>query len=259
MASPKRQQVLDRPGDASTNGAMLQDLAARLAEFNNLPIIREDDPETDMGEANLHAISEHILRYAIEAHLADRPKFRVFSNLNLYYLPKFKNIYVSPDVMVTTPDDPSKEDVKSYRIGRDGPEPLQVTEVLSEETWQEGDLELKLYIYAMIGVNEYIIVDPSGQFLPQRLVLKRLQADRTWKDEQDPDGGVTSSLGFRVIWDADGKLRVVNLKTGRRYPRPNEAANLVDAAEKRICELESELRRSKKKPKPPSRKRKKNS
>ena len=215
-----------------------------------------------MGEANLHSLAEDILRYGIEANLADRPQFKVFANLNLYYQPRFPSVYISPDVMVVTPSDPTIEDVSGYYIGKDGPAPVQVTEVLSAKTAQERDLGEKLWIYAMIGVAEYLLVDNTGEFLPQRLLLKRLQPDRTWKDEPDPDGGVTSRLGFRVIWDTDGRLRIVDAKTGKRYARPDEAQVEAEArqrAEARVKKLEAELKRLREQQakKPPTKRRRK--
>lgn len=222
------------------------DLAARLAEFQNLPILHEDDPEWDMGEANLHSLAEDILRYGMTAHLTSQPRYRVFANLNLHYQPRFPSIYISPDVMVAAPREPEEEDMSGYLIGRDGPAPVLVGEVLSESTAEERDLGEKLWIYAMVGVDEYLLVDHTGRFLPQRLLLKRLQADRTWMDEQDPDGGVTSQLGFRVIWDADNRLRVVDAKTGKRYARPDEAQTEAESrqrAEERVRKLEAELKR----------------
>jgi hypothetical protein len=78
------------------------------------------------------------------------------------------------------------------------------------------------------------------------LQLKRLRRDRTWKDEQDADGGVTSKLGFRFIIDADGRLRVTDSLTGGPYPRPDEAQAEALArrrAEERVRALEEELAR----------------
>jgi Uma2 family endonuclease len=216
---------------ATTNG-----LRHRLAEFHRIPLLREDDPEWDMGESNWHAVVEHILRYGVAAHLAGNKKYRVFSNMNLHYQPRFPAQYVSPDVMVVAPKVRRPDALRSYRIGRDGPCPRMVAEVLSEETAEDGDLEAKVYIYAMIGVREYILVDETGKWLHQRLLLKRLQPDRTWKNTRDPDGGVTSGLGFRLLWDTDGRLRVIDKKTGRRYTRPDEA-------EERIRTLEAEVAR----------------
>lgn len=220
-------------------------LEERLKEFQNLPILHEDDLEGDMGEANLHALAQHILRYGIAAHLADQPRYRVFSNLNLHYQPRFPRVYVAPDVMVVTPLVAQPDELRSYHLDSDGPAPVFVAEILSEETAEERDLDEKLYIYAMTGIAEYLLVDVDGRFLPQRLLLKRLQPDRTWYDEQDADGGVTSRLGFRVILDCDGRLRVIDKITGRKYARPDEA-------EARIRALEEELARQKR----PRRKRK---
>ncbi len=199
----------------------------------------------DMGEANLHALAEHILRYGIAAHLGEQSSSRAFSNMNLYYQPHFPRICVAPDVMVVTPLVPQPDELRSYHIGSDGPAPVFVAEVLSEETAEERDLEEKLYIYAMTGIEEYLLVDVEGQFLPQRLVLKSLQPDRTWKDEQDGDGGITSQLGFRAIFENDGRLRVVNAATGRKYARPDEAEARIRALEEELAQLKQQRRKRK--------------
>ena len=62
-----------------------------------------------MGEANYHALLEHILRYGIAAHLAGQSQFQVFSNMNLYHLPRFPRRFITPDVMV--------QENKSARFG----------------------------------------------------------------------------------------------------------------------------------------------
>ncbi|HWG45620.1 MAG TPA: Uma2 family endonuclease [Gemmataceae bacterium] len=214
-----------------------QNLEERLKDFHNLPMVHEADSEWDMGEANLHALAEHILRYGIAAHLGDQPRYCTFSNMNLYYQPRFPRICVAPDVMVVAPRVPQPDELRSYRIESDGPAPVFVAEVLSEETAEERDLEEKLYIYAMTGIEEYLLVDVEGQFLPQRLVLKRLQPDRSWKDEQDTDGGVTSQLGFRAMFETDGRLRVVDAVTGRKYARPDEAEARIRALEEELARL----------------------
>lgn len=212
---------------------------------DGLPLIYEDDDEGDMGEASIHTDSVDIALYGVGAHLADQEQLRVFSNLNLYYSPTDRKAYASPDLMVAEPDE-KERDFDSYRIGTDGPTPLMVGEVLSERTAQQGDKREKLRIYALIGIREYILIDVTGQFLSQRLLVKRLRRDRTWKDEQDPDGGVTSKLGFRLIIDTDGRLRVINATTGGRYVRPGEAQAAADelaAIQERIRALEEEVAR----------------
>jgi Uma2 family endonuclease len=211
----------------------------RLLSINedDLPLLYEDEEEGEMGEANIHVLTEEICRNGLKAHLRGQRRYRVFSNMNLYYHPRDPRAYVSPDTMLVEPFKELGEVVSSYRIGVDGPAPKLTLEVLSARTAQQRDLDEKVIVYAKLGVEEYILVDVTGIYLPQRLLLKRLQPDGTWKDEQDPDGGVTSQLGFRLIIESDGYLRVLNAATGKRIARPDEAEMEAEArqqAEKRM-------------------------
>jgi Uma2 family endonuclease len=221
----------------------------------DMPVIFEDEGQEEMGDSAPHTLAIQILHLAIEAHLSDRPELRVYSNLNLFYHPINRSAYASPDVMVVKPFQPLPESLSSYRIGEDGPVPLLALEVLSPRTAQQGDLTQKPRIYAQCGVPEYILVDPTGVYLEEQLLIRRLQPDESWADSQDADGGVTSTLGFRIIFDDDGKIRVVNSATGMRYVRPREAQAEVEArlkaeeekriAEERAGELEAEVARLK--------------
>lgn len=208
------------------------------------PRLYEDEDEGDMGEANIHVVTAAICRIGLMAHLGRQSRYRVFSDMNLYYHPTNARCYVSPDMMLVEPPRELGEDVSSYRIGVDGPAPKLTLEVLSARTAQQRDLDEKVTVYAKLGVQEYILVDVTGVFLPRRLLLKRLQADGTWKDEQDPDGGVTSQLGFRLIIDTDGRVRMLNAAAGKHYARPEEAETQAEArrqAEERM-QVETEAR-----------------
>src|SRR5438132_1566724 len=82
--------------------------------------------------------------------------------------------------------------------------------------------------------------------MAEKLLLKRLAPDGTYKDETDPDGGVTSKLGFRIIIDTDGQIRVINTATSRPYVRPLEAeaaATAAREAQERARQLEAEVAR----------------
>jgi hypothetical protein len=177
--------------------------------------------------------------------------------MNLYYHPTDRWAYASPDVMVVTPPAPLPRELTSYRIGETGPAPILTVEVLSRRAFQQGDLTLKPVIYADIGVKEYLLVDVTGQFLPERLLLKTRRRDGTWADARDQGDGLASRLGFRVVVEADGDVRVSDAATGHRYARPDETTAAADrranarahraeakarrAAEARVRELEAEL------------------
>lgn len=197
--------------------------------IDDIPILYEDEEEGEMGEANPHVLADEILHVCLRVHMLQyHPACRVFSNMNLYYRdgpphPTTGSLpYVSPDTMVVEPSHAVDDNVKSYTIGKDGPVPLLTAEVLSARSAQQRDLKEKMIVYARLGVAEYILVNESGKYLPERLLLKRLHKDGTYKDYKDADGGVTSKLGFRLIMEADG-LRVIDQATGARYIRPMEA------------------------------------
>jgi Uma2 family endonuclease len=224
---------------------------ASLKDWKPLPLIEEgmpilyEDEGLEMGESNLHTETSDILSCGLRAHFRSKRRFRVFFNLNLYYSPENPHAYVSPDGMVVEPSRDLVDDVSSYSVGVDGPAPILTAEILSLRTAQQGDLTNKLIVYAHLKVPEYVIIDVTGRFLQQRLLLKRLQSDRTWVDEQDVGGGITSRLGFRLVIDTDGRLRVINGKTGKSYLRPEEAederlAREAEATARRKAEIKAE-------------------
>jgi Uma2 family endonuclease len=207
----------------------------------DIPVMYEDEGQEQMGDSEIHTITLAILDAGLGAFLSGRPDYRVFSNLNVYYHRVNHWAYVSPDVMVVSPTRGLPGPLTSYRIGEDGPAPTLVVEVLSRRSFQQQDLTNKPIIYADLGVREYLLADPTGAFMPEKLLIKHLQPDRTWTEAQDPDGGVTSDLGFRVIIESDGHVRVIDGKTGKRYVRPAEAQAELDAQREQIRKLEAEL------------------
>lgn len=228
--------------------------AAWLPSYDDIPILYEDEDEGDMGESNPHVMTDEILHVGLGAHFAGRLQYRVFSNMNLYYLkgPPHERTgslpYVSPDLMIVAPFRDLGEEVVSYTIGEDGPAPEATGEILSKRSAQQRDLNDKIIVYQKLRIAEYFLVDPFAKFLPQRLLMKRLQANGVYQDEQDADGGITSRLGFRLIIDQDGALRVLDTATGKRYVRPHEAQAEADArrlAEERLRILQEELARLK--------------
>lgn len=197
----------------------------------DMPVLFEDEGYEEMGESLPHSTTEAIVRFGLMAHLRGRPDLAVLPDMNLHYHPLNQRAYVSPDVMVVRPYAPLDRDLSYYRLGVDGPMPILTVEVLSQRSYQQGDLHDKAEVYRLNGVAEYILIDVTGRFLRERLQLRRLQPDGAWAIFQDADGGVTSDLGFRIDIAPDRQARVFDAATGRGYPRPEEAANEADARE----------------------------
>lgn len=221
---------------------------------DELPLLYEDEGQEDMGETRPHNLVETILQFALTAHFAARPGHEVLADMNLYFHPKDKWSYVSPDVMVVTPPVRLPTNLRWYRIGETGPAPVLVVEVLSRRTARQGDMTHKPRLYASLGVSEYLLIDATEVFLPERLLLLSLDPNtRTWSDSRDQGDGVVSRFGFRVAFDRDDLPRVSDTASGWVYPRPDEADEIArsaaaaeqarSAAEARVRELEAELAR----------------
>ena len=159
------------------------------------------------------------------------PSLAVYPNLNLYYHPDDPKADVSADVMVVRSDAGYERGLRSYTVDVDGPMPVLAVEVLSDRTAQQGDLGVKSEIYRLAEVADSILVDTTGEHLAERLQIRRLRPDGTWAIGRDPDGGVTSRLGFRFRVEPDDEVRVVRTDTGRGYARPFEAEEAVRRAD----------------------------
>ena len=181
-----------------------------------------------------------------------RPDHQVFKDLNCYYEVKGRRSpgtgrkpNFASDLMIVRPNVKLPFETKSYTIGVDGPQPLAAIEILSEETAEDRDLKVKLALYRKLEIDEYILVDLTGQFLAEKILLKRLQASGKWKDMIDGDGGLTSKLGFRLIIDTADPLGlfVIDAQTGKRLTRPHEASAELSRAEERNHSLQAEIDR----------------
>lgn len=233
-------------GAHRANG-MPTDLARLPIIAVDVPVMYEDEGQDEMGDSEPHAIANHILYMGVTNHFQSRPEYRVFTNLNMHYHPVDRVAYVSPDLMVVRPLRPLAERVTSYRVSALRPAPVLTVEILSPRSAQQQDLTNKPNIYSFLGIPEYILVDVTGEFLEDRLSLRRLQADGGWLDERDADGGVTSRLGFRILLEEDGYPRVIDAATNKYYVRPGEVDKALTAAEEKVIAVEKKARAAAKK------------
>lgn len=246
-----------KPGISVENLRVLhEDEANRAVTYvDGIPILHEDITEADMGETDAHVTTNVILLICLRTFLAQRnPRLRAFANMNLYYeLPQAKTDRkgcATPDTMIVQPSRRLGDDVISYEIGRDGPAPLLTAEILSARTAKKRDLQDKAALYAALGVTEYILIDLSGRYLRQRLLLKRLQPNGAWEDRADAGGGITSRLGFQIVAEADGEIRLLNAATGQRFVRPTEAESEIQRLKSELEQLKQGRRSTRGKRKP---------
>jgi Uma2 family endonuclease len=205
----------------------------------DLPVLYEDDGQEEMGEHRVHTDTNDILFYGLCLRWRQVSMIHVLKNLNLLYHPRNRRAYISPDVMVVKTTQKLRKNLRSYRIGTTGPAPLLIAEVLSKRSFQQQDLTNKPKICAKLKVAEYLLADLTGEFLSERLLIRKLLPSGRWRVQQDRDGGITSDLGFRLVIEDDERLRVVDSATGHRYARPDEAEDSLEELKAAHQQLEA--------------------
>jgi Uma2 family endonuclease len=203
-------------------------------------------PESDgkpMAETPVHRDEMMRLIQTLQDAFADRDDVYVSGNMMMYYEEGNPRASVSPDVFVTLGID-KHADRRVYKTWEDGP-PSIVIEVTSPSTRRE-DVSKKRDVYANMGVKEYILYDPLGEYLRPALQGLRLVDGEYRPMSAEPPGLVSEVLGAHLSL-VDGRLVLTDRRTGAALLSPAEQLprEIATQAElrTRIAELEAELRR----------------
>jgi Uma2 family endonuclease len=203
-------------------------------------------PETDgkpMAETDVHIDALIYLREALKDHFRDAPQIYVAGNMLLYYEEGNPAACVAPDVFVV--QGVTKRERRTYRLWEEGQPPAVVFEITSRGSRLE-DLGTKRAVYAMLGVREYFLYDPLGEYLRPPLQGYRLQEGEYQRLLSGTEGEFVSQvLGLELRVEA-GRLRVVDPATGERLLTPAEAqaARRAEATARRAAEAELERLRA---------------
>jgi Uma2 family endonuclease len=187
-----------------------------------------------MGETEIHRQEITDLIEALAHFYRDRADVYVGGNLFLYNEEGTPVSVVSPDVFVVqgVPKLPRR---RSYKLWEEGRAPSLVVEVSSSSTRLE-DLGNKRALYAWLGVEEYVLYDPLGEYLQPPIKAYRLAGQDYQPLDNEADGSISSRLGltFRVEHD---RLRVVETASSRALLRPAEALDEVERLRSEIERL----------------------
>ena len=214
-------------------------------------------PETDgkpMGETDVHIDALIYLREALKDYFREAPQVYVAGNMLFYYEEDNPAACVVPDVFVV--QGVAKHERRIYKLWEEGQPPAVVFEITSRSRRLE-DLGTKRALYAMLGVREYFLYDPLGEYLRPSLQGYRLQEGEYQRLPPLAHEGLASQvLGLELRLE-DGRLRVVHPATYERLLTPAEAhmarraaearatqeAAVRQAAEARAAQAEAELQR----------------
>ena len=185
-------------------------------------------PESDgkpMGETDLHRDLMTDLIFALKWFLRSTQAY-VAGNLFIYYEEGNPRAAVAPDVFVVLGVEQRRRRIfQTWREG--GRAPDVVIEITSKKT-RKDDRERKPAIYAALGVREYFIFDPHGEYLEPPLQGYRLVQGAYERMTSDPLRSAVLNLELR---QEDGMLRLYDPQTGERLPTSDEEAQARRAAE----------------------------
>ena len=112
---------------------------------------------------------------------------------------------------------------RSYFLWKEGRPPSMVIEITSESSRRED--QDKKEVYARIGVAEYFLADPLGEYLKPPLQGFRLDGSQYRPIRPEADGSLMSeATGLRLTRETEGKIRLRDAVTGEWLLRPNEMA-----------------------------------
>jgi len=150
---------------------------------NNAEIFYPSEDGEPLAETSLHADAiiaiVTMLRNYLAIAFGDRSPV-VLADQFLYYAQGFPRLRVAPDVMVIF--DIPQVPYDNYKIWEFGRVPSVVFEISSAGT-QTQDREYKKTLYESLGICEYWLFDPKGEWIAEKLRgYQLLQHD----SEQDP-------------------------------------------------------------------------
>jgi Uma2 family endonuclease len=149
----------------------------------------------------------------------------VLTNQFLYYAQGFPKLRVAPDVMVIFNVAPGGRD--NYKVWEEGQVPSVIFEMTSAET-KNHDQEFKKTLYEQLGVREYWLFDPRGEWVQGQLQGYRLRNDVY---ELITDSR-SEPLGLRL--QVEGELIAFYREdTGEKLLNPTEQAQALREAKQR--------------------------
>ncbi len=193
-------------------------------------------PERDgkpMGETDAHIDAIIYLREALKQHFRQAPEVYVAGNMLLYYEENNPAAAIAPDVFVV--QGVAKHQRRTYKLWEEGTPPAVVFAVTSRSSRVE-DTGTKSAVYAMLGVQEYFIYDPLGEYLRPALRGYRLQEGEYQRLLPTTEGHLVSEvLGLEMRLE-DKHLRLFDVRTGGRLLTLPETAERMHQAEEQMLQ-----------------------
>lgn len=199
-------------------------------------------PESDgkpLGETKVHIIQLLELLFALRVFFRDDPNVYVGGDMLIYFVEGIPTKFVVPDIFVVKgiAKRPSR---RTFKIWQEGKSPDVVIEVTSASTRRE-DTDTKRALYERLGVSEYFIFDPLGEYLDPVLRGFHLVEGSFAPLADAPLKSQALGLELRV---ADQHLGLYDPARGEYLPLPEEERARAEEAELSRSQAEARAARA---------------
>ncbi len=199
-------------------------------------------PESDgqpVAETDVHRTLMFELIGMLQAFFRADPHVYISGNLFVYYQEGDPRQVVAPDVFVV--QGVRNQPRRIYKLWEEGVVPAVVFELTSRSTRRE-DLRSKYDLYERLGVREYFLFDPLGEYLRPPCQGYRLQQGRYRPLAPAEDGSLGSAALGLALHGRGTQLRLYDPAGQRWLPTPQEETAARRVAEERAS-VEAEARR----------------
>jgi Uma2 family endonuclease len=213
-------------------------MAASTAVTAERPVFYPESDGKPMAETEVHIDALIYLRETLKDYFRDDPQVYVAGNMLLYYEEGNPAACVAPDVFVVKGVE--KHERRTYKLWEESQPPTVIFEITSRSTRLE-DLGTKRALYALLGVQEYFLYDPLGEYLRPPLQGYRLEGSEYQRMESlGPETLMSEALGVALRLEAN-QLHLIDPTTGERLLSPAEAykARRQEAAARQAAEAQA--------------------
>ncbi|MBI4870915.1 MAG: Uma2 family endonuclease [Candidatus Riflebacteria bacterium] len=201
-------------------------------------VVYPDSDGEPLGETDFHIGTILYLRCALRWLFRELQDVYVAANMLFYYEEGEPASVTSPDVFAVRGI--AKHDRRCYKLWEERVAPCLAIEVTSRSSRIE-DLGTKRGLFEMLGVSEYLVFDPLGEYLEPRFRAFALERGVYKQAALTPVGEYRSEL-LPVVFKPEGPfLRALDSRTGVAVPLFEESAEMAALA---LREAEDERHRA---------------
>ena len=202
------------------------------ANQTDIEIIYPSSDGEPLAETYVHLYAILVTLEILKQYLQGQ-QATVLADQFLYYAQGFPRLRVAPDVMVIFNVAPGGRN--NYKIWEEKQVPSVIFEITSEGT-KDKDTGFKKTLYEQLGVREYWLFDPKGDWIENKLKGYRLEKEE-YEEIADSRSEV---LGLRLEVESE-LIAFYREDTGEKLLAPSELSQALKESEEKAERLRKKL------------------